>query len=154
MGFACAPATSNNRLLRLCKTAVAFLLQESEKRALFIAKSPTLYSQLQSIALEKLPARRDLMMCLVMVGRQPQLDSRTISNARSRKRQDAIVFAHQVFFIFLSADSPAALHSLPLLVTGISFRPAAARFGPRRFARMLQRHSEGGANRIGQYALQ
>ncbi|KAI6239694.1 hypothetical protein M3Y99_00562200 [Aphelenchoides fujianensis] len=52
----------------LCKTAVCFLLQESEKRASYIAKSPLLYEQLASITLEKLPSRADFMTCLVNVG--------------------------------------------------------------------------------------
>ncbi|KAI6239690.1 ATP synthase subunit gamma, mitochondrial [Aphelenchoides fujianensis] len=52
----------------LCKTAVCFLLQESEKRAPYIAKSPLLYEQLASITLEKLPSRADFMTCLVNVG--------------------------------------------------------------------------------------
>ncbi|KAI6224665.1 ATP synthase subunit gamma, mitochondrial [Aphelenchoides besseyi] len=53
---------------QLCKTAVCFLLQESEKRAQYIAKSPILYEQLASISLEKLPSRADFMTCLVNVG--------------------------------------------------------------------------------------
>ncbi|KAI6222438.1 ATP synthase subunit gamma, mitochondrial [Aphelenchoides fujianensis] len=51
----------------LCKTAVCFLLQESEKRAPYIAKSPLLYEQLASITLEKLPSRADFMTCLVNI---------------------------------------------------------------------------------------
>jgi hypothetical protein len=55
-------------IYRLCDTVVCFLVQESEKRAQFIAKSPLLYEQLSSITLERLPSRRDFMTCLVTVG--------------------------------------------------------------------------------------
>lgn len=52
----------------LCDTAVCLLVQESEKRAKFIAKSALLYEKLGSITLERLPCRREFMTCLVTVG--------------------------------------------------------------------------------------
>lgn len=56
------------RVFRLCDTAVAFLVQESEKRAKFIAQSPLLYEKLGLITLERLPCRKEFMTCLVTVG--------------------------------------------------------------------------------------
>ncbi|CAD5226707.1 unnamed protein product [Bursaphelenchus xylophilus] len=53
---------------KLCNAAVGLLLQESEKRAEFIAKSPLLYELISTITLERLPARRNFMTCLVTIG--------------------------------------------------------------------------------------
>jgi hypothetical protein len=52
---------------RLCNAAVDFLVEQSMKRAKFIARSSLLYEKLGSITLERLSCRRDFMTFLVIV---------------------------------------------------------------------------------------
>ncbi|CAD5218799.1 unnamed protein product [Bursaphelenchus okinawaensis] len=99
---------------KLCNAAVSLLLQESVKRAEFIAKSPLLYQLISSITLERLPARRTFMTCLVTIGSNVNstAEREQMHNMILKPMADRFMEASQQYF---AGDRVVVSHMVDLL---------------------------------------
>lgn len=101
-------------IFRLCNAAVSLILQESEKRAEMIAKCPLLYELISTITLERLPARRTFMTCLVTIGSN-------VNSTREREQMNNMILKPMAerFVIatnqYMMGDSSGIPHIVDLL---------------------------------------